>query len=47
MTNGGNILALKEILGHTSTQMAIRYAYFAPDHLDAAVQLNPYDKLGQ
>ncbi len=37
MMNGGNILVLKEMLGHTSTQMAIRYAHFAPDHLDAAV----------
>lgn len=47
MMNGGNILVLKEILGHTSIQMTMRYAHFAPDHLDAAVQLNPYDKLGQ
>ncbi|CAI0796098.1 Tyrosine recombinase XerD [Serratia liquefaciens] len=45
MMNGGNILVLKEILGHTSIQMTMRYAHFAPDHLDAAVQLNPYDRL--
>ncbi|WP_337264676.1 MULTISPECIES: phage integrase [unclassified Serratia (in: enterobacteria)] len=45
MMNGGNILVLKEILGHTSIQMTMRYAHFAPDHLDAAVQLNPNDRL--
>lgn len=45
MMNGGNILVLKEILGHTSIQMTMRYAHFAPDHLDAAVALNPYDRL--
>ena len=47
MMNGGNILVLKEILGHTSIQMTMRYAHFAPDHLDAAVQLNPYDRIGR
>lgn len=47
MMNGGNILVLKEILGHTSIQMTMRYAHFAPDHLDAAVTLNPYDRLDE
>ncbi|MFJ5485699.1 phage integrase [Pectobacterium actinidiae] len=47
MMNGGNILVLKDILGHTSIQMTMRYAHFAPDHLDAAVTLNPYDRLGE
>ena len=42
MMNGGNILVLKDILGHTSIQMTMRYA-----HLDAAVTLNPYDRLGE
>ncbi|CDL86353.1 phage integrase [Xenorhabdus cabanillasii] len=45
MMNGGNILVLQQILGHTTIIMTMRYAHFAPDHLDAAVTLNPYDKL--
>ncbi|OTA13987.1 integrase/recombinase [Xenorhabdus beddingii] len=45
MMNGGNILVLQQILGHSSIMMTMRYAHFAPDHLDAAVTLNPYDKL--
>ncbi|PHM32066.1 integrase/recombinase [Xenorhabdus szentirmaii DSM 16338] len=45
MMNGGNILVLQQILGHSSIMMTMRYAHFAPDHLDAAVTLNPYDQL--
>lgn len=41
MKNGGNILVLQRILGHANTRETMRYAHFAPDHLDEAVTLNP------
>jgi integrase len=41
MMSGGNILVLQRILGHTSITMTMRYAHFAPDHLDEAMRLNP------
>ena len=41
MMNGGNILVLQQILGHQSITMTMRYAHFAPDHLEEAVKLNP------
>lgn len=48
MMRGGNILVLQQILGHSTIMMTMRYAHFAPDHLDAAVLLNPFDnKLNQ
>ncbi|QKN81347.1 tyrosine-type recombinase/integrase [Scandinavium goeteborgense] len=45
MMRGGNILVLQQILGHSTIMMTMRYAHFAPDHLDAAITLNPFDKL--
>lgn len=41
MMNGGNILVLRDILGHADISMTMRYAHFAPDHLTEAVTLNP------
>ncbi|WP_231747164.1 tyrosine-type recombinase/integrase [Burkholderia sp. BDU5] len=41
MMNGGNILTLQRILGHSSLQMTMRYAHLAPDHLQEARQHNP------
>ncbi|RRO10208.1 tyrosine-type recombinase/integrase [Pectobacterium aquaticum] len=41
MMNGGNILVLQRILGHTDIKMTMRYAHFAPDHFEDAVRLNP------
>lgn len=41
MMNGGNILVLKEILGHSDIQMTMRYAHFAPSYLESAITLNP------
>jgi integrase len=41
MINGGNILALQKILGHSSLAMTMRYAHLSPDHLVEARQLNP------
>jgi integrase len=41
MMNGGNILTLQRILGHSSLQMTMRYAHLAPEHLQEALALNP------
>jgi len=43
MMNGGNILVLQRILGHTDIKMTMRYSHFAPDHLEEAVKLNPLE----
>jgi site-specific recombinase XerD len=40
---GGSILVLQKILGHTSLAMTMRYAHLAPDHLQEALRLNPFD----
>nr|WP_258189335.1 tyrosine-type recombinase/integrase [Stutzerimonas stutzeri] len=39
--NGGNILTLQKILGHSSLVMTMQYAHLAPEHLAEAVKLNP------
>lgn len=44
MMNGGNILVLKDILGHADIKMTMRYAHFSPSHLETAVTLNPLVK---
>ncbi|MCP8686066.1 phage integrase [Marinobacterium sedimentorum] len=41
MMNGGNILTLQRILGHSSVKVTMRYAHLAPEHLQDAVKLNP------
>jgi len=45
MMNGGNILVLQRILGHTDIKVTMRYAHFAPDHLSEAILLNPLNKI--
>ena len=45
--NGGNILVLQKILGHSTVTMTMRYAHLAPDHLQEAVTLNPLARCGQ
>lgn len=45
MMNGGNILVLKEILGHSDIKMTMIYAHFAPTHLEDAVTKNPLASL--
>jgi len=44
MMNGGNILVLQRVLGHTDIKMTMRYAHFAPNHLEEAIKLNPLAK---
>ncbi|MCI4204259.1 phage integrase [Dickeya dianthicola] len=41
MMNGGNIVTLQRILGHSTIQQTMVYAHFAPDFLQDAVTLNP------
>lgn len=41
MMNGGNILVLQKVLGHANIRETMKYAHFAPDHLEQAVDLNP------
>lgn len=41
MMNGGNIITLQRILGHSSLTMTMRYAHLAPEHLEEARRLNP------
>lgn len=42
MMNGGNILTLQKILGHSTLQMTMRYAHLAPEHLNQIINLNPF-----
>lgn len=42
--NGGNIVVLKDILGHSAITTTMRYAHLAPDFLCDAIKLNPLAK---
>lgn len=44
MMKGGNILVLQRILGHTDIKMTMRYAHFAPEHLEEALKFTPLIK---
>lgn len=39
--NGGNLVALQQILGHANIQQTMAYAHLAPDYLQHAISLNP------
>lgn len=45
MMNGGNILVLREILGHSDIKMTMIYAHFAPTYLEDALNKNPLANL--
>lgn len=44
--NGGNILTLQKILGHTDMKMTMRYTHLAPDFLEEATKQNPLSRIG-
>jgi integrase len=39
--NGGNIVTLQRILGHSSIQITMRYSHLAPDHFEVVKSNNP------
>lgn len=39
--NGGNIVALQKILGHSSLNVTMKYSHLSPDYLNQAIRLNP------
>lgn len=45
MMNGGNILTLQKVLGHSSLEMTMRYAHLAPDYLEEVLEKNPASTL--
>jgi len=38
---GKNIIVLQRIFGHSDIRVTMRYAHFAPDHLEDAIRCNP------
>lgn len=45
MMNGGNILTLQKVLGHSSLQTTMIYAHLSPEHLQEAKMLNPLKRM--
>lgn len=45
MMNGGDILSLQKILGHSDIKMTMRYAHLSPDHLADVLKLSPFSML--
>ncbi|EDT3662001.1 tyrosine-type recombinase/integrase, partial [Salmonella enterica subsp. enterica] len=41
MINGGSIITLQRILGHSRIEQTMVYAHFAPEYLQDAIALNP------
>jgi site-specific recombinase XerD len=41
MINGGSIITLQRILGHSKIEQTMTYAHFAPEYLQDAITLNP------
>lgn len=47
MMNGGDILTLQKILGHSTLAMTMRYAHLSPEHLLDAVKFGSLMAKGQ
>lgn len=47
MMNGGNILTLKELLGHSDIKITMRYAHLSPEYMTQALELNPLVGINQ
>lgn len=47
MMDGGSILILQRVLGHSSLAMAMKYAHLAPEHLQESLKLNPMAQLNR
>lgn len=45
LMNGGNIVTLQRILGHSDIKTTMRYVHFSNDYLGDAVLLNPANRL--
>jgi integrase len=45
MKNGGNILDLQKILGHSDIRMTMIYAHHSPEYTQHAINLNPIAKI--
>ncbi len=41
MRKDGNILDLKQALGHSKIELTMIYAHFSPNHLSEVIRLNP------
>jgi integrase len=41
MMNGGNILTLQKVLGHSDLKVTMRYAHLSPEYMRQAVDLSP------
>lgn len=41
MMNGGDLLTLQKILGHSDLKMTLRYAHLSPDYLNQVLEKNP------
>lgn len=39
--NGGHILTLQKVLGHSDLKLTMRYAHLAPDYLNEVTEKGP------